>query len=204
MKRILLFIAAGLMMTITAQANEISLKQTNDFDNNPRYRTIQPVLFTYNQVDYALFPNGEIEFELAMRRSRSTLNRRSSIRSQNTYNTSNRSSFDRRFVRYNRRGQVTKIGSTRVFYNSLGQVAKVGNLNVHYRNRVLNSVGGLQVLYNRRGEITAARGHVLVRNHYDQGHDCNDHNFGHFDTDDQDDHQDWDNGIYFKRKSAQK
>jgi hypothetical protein len=204
MKRILLFIAAGLMMTITAQAKEISLKQTNDFDNNGRYRTMQPVLFTYNQVDYALFPNGEIEFELPMRRSRSTLNRRSSIRSQNIYTASNRSSFDRGFVRYNRRGQVTKIGTTRVFYNHLGQVAKVGNLNVHYRNRVLNSVGGLQVLYNRRGEITAARGHVLVRSYYGRGHDCNDHNFGHFDTDDQDDHQNWDNGIYFKRKSAQK
>ena len=197
----LLFIAAGLMMTMTAQANEISLKQTNDFNNNNgRYRNVQPVLFTYNQVDYAIFPNGKIEFELPEYRSRSTVNRRSSIRSHSAYHDSNSSRVDRRFVRYNRRGQVTKIGNTRVFYNSRGKVAKVGNLRVQYRNNVLNSVGGLQVLYNRREQITAARGHVLVRNHYGRGHDCNDHNFGHFDTDAHGDHQDWDSGIYFKRK----
>lgn len=200
MKRILLFIAAGLMMTITAQGTEISLNESNDFKiTDGRYRSVQPVLFTYNNVDYAIFPNGKIEFELPNRNARSSsrrvVNRRYSVNSVSNYST-----YGRNFVRYNRRGQAVKIGSTRIYYNSRGDVARVGNLNVAYRNGVLSKVGGLEVQYNRRGQITAARGHVLVKNNYGRGHDCNDHNFGHFHGE-EDDHQDWDNGIYFKRNS---
>lgn len=201
MKRMLLFIAAGLMMMTTAQANEIDLKESNDFKiNSTLYRNAQPVLFTYNNVDYAIFPDGRIEFEMPQRNVRSSHYRRSSTRRYNTYSTSilnNR----RQFVRYNRKGQVVKIGNTRLFYNRLGMIKKVGNLDVGYAYGVLNRVGGLEVLYNRRGRMIAARGHVQVRNFYGHGHDCNEHNFGHF-SDEEDDHQDWDNGIYFKRKAT--
>lgn len=200
MKRILLFIAAGLMMTITAQANEIDLKESNDFKiTDSRYRSAQPVLFTYNNVDYAIFPNGKIEFKLPNRNARST-NRRGVNRRYSLNSVSNYSTYRRNYVRYNRSGQAVKIGDTRIYYNSRGDVARVGKLNVAYRNGVLRKVGGLEVQYNRRGKIIAARGHVLVRNNYGRGHDCNDHNFGHF-HDQEDDNQDWDNGIYFKRNS---
>ncbi|AGC77436.1 hypothetical protein LX97_01733 [Nonlabens dokdonensis] len=198
MKRMLLFIATSLMMITTAQANEIDLKESNDFKMNQTiYRNVQPVLFTYNNVDYAIFPDGRIEFEVPQGNTRSNYYRRSTSRRYTTYSTSllnNR----RQFVRYNRRGQVVKIGNTRLFYNRLGAIQKVGTLNVGYAYGVVNRVGGLEVLYNRRGRLIAARGHVLVRNFYGHGHDCNDHNFGEF----IDDHQDWDDGIYFKRKAT--
>jgi hypothetical protein len=200
MKRMLLFIAVGLLMTITAQANEICLDESNDFKiTNNRYRNVQPVLFTYNNIDYAIFPNGRIEFELPNQNVRSSYNRRGVGRRYQLNAVSYDNNRRRNFVRYNRRGQVSKIGNTRISYNGRGNVARVGALDVLYRNGLVSKVGGLQVLYNRRGQITAARGHVLVRNFYGHGHDCNDHDFGHFGNGN-DDNQDWDNGIYFKRK----
>ncbi|WP_124979823.1 hypothetical protein [Nonlabens xiamenensis] len=199
MKKMLLFIAVGLMTMTTAQAAENHLNETNDFPpRNHRYRNVQPVLFTYNNVDYAIFPDGRVDFELPNHRwnnQRSSVNRRYHVNRSNIRNRQNG------LVRYNHIGQVVKIGPTRIFYNGRGNVAKIGRLKVNYRRGVLSGVGGLKVLYNRRGQITAARGHVLVRDFYGHGHDCNDHDFGHFHNDQQfDDRQDWDNGVYFKRK----
>jgi hypothetical protein len=204
MKGILLFIAAGLLITITAQANEICETESNDFKiNEARYRNAQPVLFTYNNIDYAIFPNGKIEFELPYRNSRSSINRRGVRRCPATfdtiYHTSNRN-YNRRTIRYNRYGQVSQIGPTHISYNRRNIVSRVGGLDILYRNGVVRKVGGLKVLYNRRGQIVAARGHVLARNFYGHGHHCNDHNFGVFNEYDNDVNQGWDNGIYFKRK----
>jgi len=62
MKKFLLFIAAGLMMT-TAQA----INQTTDGPikgYSKRYNKVQPVLFTYDNIDFAMYPDGQLEFEL--------------------------------------------------------------------------------------------------------------------------------------------
>jgi len=159
MKRILLFIAAGLMMTITAQGTEIDLKESNDFKiTDSRYK-LQPVLFTYNNVDYAIYANGNIKFELPKRNVRSS-NRRGVNRRYNLNSVSNYSTYDKNFVRYNRQGQAVKIGNTRIYYNSKGDVTRVGNIKIAYRNGVLRKVGGLKVQYNRRGQIISSRGHV--------------------------------------------
>jgi hypothetical protein len=199
MKRMLLCIAVVMMIMTTAQASEIGLEENNDFPpRSNRYRNVQPVLFTYNHVDYAIFPNGKVEFELPQRAA--VRNNRQVTRRYDVYRRSNRN-YRSSFVRYNRYGQVTKIGNTRISYNSRGNVARIGTLNVSYRYGALSNVGGLQVLYNRRGQITAARGHVLVRNFYGHGHDCSDHDFGHFNNGHDDDHQDWDDGVYFERKA---
>lgn len=194
MKKMLLFIAAGLMMMTTAQAIEIFETQDHLRGEFTRYRNAQPVLFALNGIDFAVFPDGHVEFEIPhnvrVNRNRGNnnrryeLNRRSSIRN------------NRGFVRYNRRGQVTRIGQTRISYFPSGQVARIGHINMDYTRRgaVLNQVGGLEVRYNRNGRLVAARGQVNLRDRLTHNQD-----FGHFNDNNQ---GDWDDGIFFKRNTT--
>jgi len=148
MKTRLLFTAVSvfLMMT-TAQATE-DVQSHNNEENfkgiMTGYRNAQPVLFQFNGVDYAVFPDG-----------------------------------------------------TRISYFPNGQVARVGRLRMDYQgfNAVLRQVGGLEVRYNRRGQLIAARGCVNNREV-----DCRFQEFGTFQDADQDA---WDDGIFFKRAPGQ-
>ncbi len=177
------------MMT-TAQASEVTSDvTTNDFKGylNP-YRNVQPVLFQLNGIDYAIFPDGTLQYELPQRRFVRNNNR---WNRRNNFNT--RFNSRRGFVRHNRLGQVTRIGNTRISYFPNGQVARIGHLRTDYigRNGVLRQIGGLEVRYNRRGQLIAARGCVDQRLI-----DCTFQEFGTFQTADPDA---WDDGFFFKK-----
>jgi hypothetical protein len=182
------------MMMTTAQAIEINNEDPiKGFYK--RYKKVQPVLFTYENIDYAMFPDGQLEFEIP----RYTTNVHYSRRA-----IDNRSrSHARQNVQYNRYGQVTFINGTRIFYNRNGQVARLGALDVDYHHGILDRVGGLDVRYDKKGKLIAARGHVNDYANLGRRHDCNDHNFGHIDQHSNSGYvqndQDWDDGVYFKR-----
>lgn len=191
MKKRLLFIAVSvILMMTTAQASEVTSDvTTNDLKGyfNP-YRNAQPVLFQLNGIDYAIFPDGSLQYELPERSfaRNNRLNRRS-----NFYTRFNNR---RGFVRHNRLGQVTRIGNTRISYFPNGQVARIGHLRTDYvgRNGVLRQIGGLEVRYNRRGQLIAARGCVDQRLA-----DCTFQSFGTFQDADQ---NAWDDGFFFKKE----
>ncbi|GAK93226.1 hypothetical protein JCM19298_1945 [Nonlabens ulvanivorans] len=191
MKKMILLMAAGLMMMTTAQANEVLVNQDNLQGELTRYRNAQPVLFALNNVDYAVFPDGRVEFELP--NTRQSYGNSNNYRRYDTNRRSSNRSSNRNFVSYNRKGQVTKIGNTRISYFASGQVARIGHLNMDYTRRggVLNQVGGLEVRYNRNGKLIAARGQVNLRERLTHNQD-----FGHFPDDN---HDDWDDGVFFKR-----
>lgn len=194
MKKFLLFIAAGLMMT-TAQA--IDLNNDGPIKGfSKRYKKVQPVLFTYDNIDFAMFPNGRLEYELPRNVGHERYSRRAVDRRRGVHYQAN--------VRHNRYGQVTRINGTRVSYNHNGQVARIGGLQVDYYRGILDRVGGLDVRYNKKGKLIAARGHVNIHANHGRRHDCSSHNFGH--VDDRYAHQDndWDDGVYFKRAKIKK
>ena len=197
MKTRLLFTAVSvfLMMT-TAQATE-DVQSHNNEENfkgiMTGYRNAQPVLFQFNGVDYAVFPDGTLQYELPQRMI--TRQRGNRWNSRSFYNR--RFNRNRGLIRHNRLGQVTRIGNTRISYFPNGQVARVGRLRMDYQgfNAVLRQVGGLEVRYNRRGQLIAARGCVNNREV-----DCRFQEFGTFQDADQDA---WDDGIFFKRAPGQ-
>ncbi|BAO55688.1 hypothetical protein [Nonlabens marinus] len=196
MKKIILFVAAGLLMMTTAQA----IERTNDGPikgYSKRYQKVQPVLFTYENVDYAIYPDGHLEFEVPRYVTNAHYSRRAT--------DNRRGSYARQNLQYNRYGQVTFINGTRVFYNRNGQVARLGALDVDYHRGILDRVGGLDVRYNRNGKLIAARGHVNIYADLGYRHDCSSHNFGHVDVHGyaQND-RDWDEGVYFKRGKKSK
>ncbi|WP_167342184.1 hypothetical protein [Nonlabens sp. SY33080] len=180
MKKVLLFMALGLMSLNYASAFEINKSDSHDFENhNRRIRNSQAVIFNHRGVDYAISPTGRLSFDAGIRSS----DRR--IRGRRVATRNN-------LIRYNRYGEVTKIGNTRIFYDSRGRVRKVGNIRVDYTRGWLSRVGGLDVRYNRRGKLIAARGYVNPYRNSGTNQD-----FGHFpDEDDA-----FDNGVFFERKS---
>jgi len=186
--------AAGLLLMTTAQANDVFQEDPMN-DGYKDYKKVQPVLFTYDLVEYAIYPDGHLEYELPRRVQPDHYSRRSSQNRRGIY-ASNQ-------VNHNQYGQLTYINGTRIAYNRNGQVARLGNLNVNYYHGILDQVGGLEVRYNKKGKLIAARGHVDRYVDLDRRHDCNDHNFGHVEQHSNNGYaqngKDWDDGVYFKR-----
>ncbi|WP_146126728.1 hypothetical protein [Nonlabens agnitus] len=194
MKKILLFMAACLMLT-TAQAMDTSSSDGLIEGYSKRYKKVQPVLFTHNFIDFALYPDGRLEFNIP-RYSNATICIRPAMNRRRSVGVSQGN------VRYNRLGQLTLINNTRVSYNRDGTVARIGRLDVDYYRGILDRVGGLEVRYDKKGRLIAARGHVDVYADLGRRHDCASHNFGHFD--DGYARNDWDDGVYFKRAKIKK
>ncbi|AZQ43905.1 hypothetical protein [Nonlabens ponticola] len=169
MKKLLLFMAAGLMMT-TAQATDQNIEGPIDGFSN-RYRWMEPVTFSMNQADFYVYPDGHIEFDLRRNNqiyhySRRAVDRRRGLRG--------------RQVRYNRQGLPIRVNNTQIFYDRRGRVTQIGRVDVGYHRGTLDYVGGLDVRYHRNGQLLAARGQVKFWKNYGRN-DRRFRNFGKID-----------------------
>jgi len=148
-----LLIAVLLLGGISAQANQVTTLDQND--RVTRYNTTNSVTITERGVQFTIFRNGDLEY--SSRSQVQTQGRRSrAIRTApgQTYGVTYASNA-RQTVKYNRNGQLIKVGNTYISYYRNGQVKQIGNTTVRYTNNRLARVGNRTVHYNRRGAITS-------------------------------------------------
>ena len=146
MKKLYLFIASCFLASIAVNAA----------NTNNRYNNQTPFIFIENGVEYAVFNNGEFDFNI-IHQPKANIN----IRTRNinlSFNTGYNYEpyiqkdrygaivqIERTPIYYNRYGKVTRIGSVLINYNHHGWVSNIGNLNIYYTNH--------GTIYNRRGYI---------------------------------------------------
>lgn len=148
MRKLLLFFAVSFFAINTANAT------TNNYNNDT------PFIFIENNIEYAVFRNGDFDFNILN-------NRNSSVRVNAgllniSFNTGRNYS---PYVETNRYGEISLINRTPIFYDYQGRVSRIGNINVNY-NRLgfVSSIGNLNVLYNRNGTYNCSTGYVNIRN----------------------------------------
>ncbi len=176
MKRTLLVFASLLIGLTTATATELhSQKPETKLDKTKNYRYAQPIMFMERGVEFLIFPDGSFDFNTNndnnhyddtyyrsnSRRSNVNVTRRgpnSSIKySSNRYSKRGVS------ISHDRDGTVRRVGNVYLNYDRSGRLARAGSIFMRYhrgRHSDLSRVGGLQVDYNRWGEITNTRGQV--------------------------------------------
>lgn len=130
---------------------------------NHRNTTDTPFVFIENNVEYAVFKNGDFDFNI-INNYRSRVNVNTSFINF-SFNTGHNYA---PYIERNRYGDITQINRTPIFYDYKGRVSQIGNINVNYnRYGFVNSIGSLNVIYHSNGVYNRSIGMVNLRNrHY--------------------------------------
>jgi hypothetical protein len=123
MKKAILFLAM-LLLVSTVEAKNNSLESNKGIDKSTYHR---PITFQENGVKFYVFANGDVEFQ----KNRRYTSNHTYYRGRNGsryYNSSPR----RILVRYDRRGNLMRVGNVHLPYNYFGQVTQIGTVPVFY------------------------------------------------------------------------
>jgi hypothetical protein len=191
MKKITLLVASIFLIgSGVANATERNItKSPVDF------RNADPIVFSERGVEFYVFADGQFDFNTTpsngdmyykQGRRTSAVNKTygtpASIRNGN-YGVK---------IEHDYEGRVRRIGNVFINYDANDRIKRVGSVYMTYNRFALTQVGGLQIIYNRRGQIVdifgsvkGGRGYQYYQNNnngYDNDYDYdNDQNSGNQD-----------------------
>ncbi len=160
MKKMVLFIAALILVGTTAQATDHKHLDQKDRVTK-RYHHTQPIVFVEGGVKFFVYPEGDIDFKI-LRRNRS---HHVNWNTRNGFNTPGGSygyyNPNHRMVRYDHYGRLKKVGPNYISYDRYNRVRRIGTIYVRYNRRgLLYKVGGLHIFYNKYGAIKYVEGEI--------------------------------------------
>ena len=147
------------------------------------FRNADPIVFTERGVEFYVFPDGQFDFNT--RPSNGEMYNKSGRRNgpNMTYgapaNGQNRNYGVK--VEHDYSGKVRRIGNVFINYDANDRIKRVGSVYMTYNRYALTQVGGLQIIYNRRGEIVDFVGAVNGGRayQYSQNNNGSNHDYGH-------------------------
>lgn len=161
MKNILLTTIATLFIAIGMNANT-----TN------RYNNEQPFVFVESGIEFAVFKDGQFDFNVLKPNHRGVNVRLNTGIIDFSFNTGH--NYDT-YVQYDDYGAVVQIENTPIFYDYYGRVNRVGNIHMDYNhNNLISRIGNMRLTYNRSGEYTYANG--IINNYNTNYRYTNRHN----------------------------
>ena len=183
MKQITLLVAVTLLAGTTMKASTVAT--TSNESRTTRFSLDEPITFIERGISFYVFPNGEFDF-----------NTETSTDTEILYRTNGRRSNNQpQGVRIERdaSGKVRRVGNVFINYDFQNRIKRIGTVYMSYNRFALSQVGGLKIIYNRRGEIVNIFGSVKG---YTFGHDnCNED----FDFDD---NQNQEHSQYYYRQNG--
>ena len=145
MRNLLLTTIATLFIAIGMNANT-----ANRYNNN------QPFVFVESGIEFAVFQDGQFDFNVLRTNQRGVNVRLNtgiidfSFNTGRNYNT---------YVQYDDYGAVIQIENTPVFYDYYGRVNRIGNIHMNYNHRnLISRIGNMHLSYNQYGEFRYANG----------------------------------------------
>ncbi|WP_300568259.1 hypothetical protein [Flavobacterium sp.] len=172
MKKITLLVASFFLVGSMAVASENPVFSDNT--TIARHGFEEPISFTERGIEFFVFPNGEFDFNT----------RPDDSQGGYVYKTAGRRStviVERGPVNYGVRiehdsfGRVRRVGNTFINYDYTDRVSRIGTVYMKYNSFALSQVGGLRIIYNRRGQIIDIVGNVKgyyagYNNNHGNGH----------------------------------
>lgn len=161
MKKIALFVASIILIGGIANASEI-IKNSTKNSSFDAYYEVEPIEFMERGIVFYVFPDGQFDFNTVS--SSSTVLYRPSKRIK----TGNPSFTPEGFRKINQGvrvdfdtfGRIRRIGSVFLNYDAANRIQRIGSVHMKYNRMALIQVGGLQLIYNHRGQIVNYVGFV--------------------------------------------
>jgi len=178
MRKITLLVATVLLLGNVVKATEL----------RTRYSFDEPISFVERGIEFFVFPNGDFDFNTRPQDSEGEYFYRAAGK-RGTQTTAARGT-----VNYGTRiehdsfGRVRRVGNTFINYDSRDRVSRIGTVYMRYNRYALTQIGGLQIVYDRRGDIVKMFGNVkggrnqgYVYNNYDYDYDYSSNHQGNDD-----------------------
>lgn len=157
MKKITLLVASILLFGNAVNASEIITY--SDEENGMIYSFDEPISFTERGIEFFVFPNGEFDFNTRPDDNQGDYfyktagKRGASIQARTPMNYGTR-------IEHDNFGRVRRIGNTFINYDNRDRVSRIGTVYMIYNRAALAQIGGMRIVYNRRGEIVDTVGHI--------------------------------------------
>ena len=146
--------------------------------NNKRspvdFRNADPIVFTERGIEFFIFPDGQFDF-----------NTRPSTGSTGGmyYKAGKKNGMNKTYgapanyrngnygvkVEHDNMGRVRQVGNVFINYDVNDRVKRIGSVYMTYNRFALERVGGLEIIYNRRGQIVDTFGAVKGGKAYQYG-----------------------------------
>jgi len=157
MKKITLLVASVLLYGNLANASAIM--NHSDGKNKIDFNQNEPIEFIERGIAFYVFPNGEFDFnttptvnnDVYYRRSANATpeGRRNFIPENNGVR-----------IEHDALGRVRRIGNVFINYDFQNRIKRIGTVYMSYNRFALDQIGGLKIIYNRRGQIINMYGSV--------------------------------------------
>ena len=162
MKKITLLVASILLVGSVAKASELNF---TDEETRTRFNFDEPISFTERGIEFFVFPNGDFDFNTRPNDSQGDYFFRSAgKRVSNTSTARGNANVNYgTLIEHDSFGRVRRVGNTFINYDNFDRVSRIGTVYMKYNRLSLTQVGGLKIVYNRRGDIVDMIGSVKGR-----------------------------------------
>ncbi len=172
MKKITLLVASIFLVGSVANASELI-----NFSDDRRFpvsiNNAEPIVFVERGVEFYVFADGQFDFNT--RPSKGDLYYKNGRRSVNK--TFGAPANNRNFgvkIEHDNLGRIRRVGNVFVNYDANDRIKRIGSVYMSYNRFALSQVGGLKIVYNRRGQIIdfvgAVKGYSYNNDHQDDNY----------------------------------
>ena len=159
MKKITLLVASVLLIGNVAKASEII--KTTDVENRTRYSFDEPISFVERGIEFFVFPNGDFDFNTRPQDSQGDyFYRKAGGRNAKAQARGNGNSNYGVLIEHDSFGRVRRVGNTFINYDNRDRVNRIGTVYMRYNRFALSQIGGMQIIYNHRGDIVNTIGSI--------------------------------------------
>jgi hypothetical protein len=152
-----------LAVSIMLTASLASAKETKSFEmtdvTTGRYSFDEPISFTERGIEFFVFPNGDFDFNTRPNDSQGDYFFRGAGKKGSE--KLNRGSVNYGvLIEHDSFGRVRRVGNTFINYDFTDRVSRIGSVFMRYNRFALSQIGGLKIVYDRRGNIVDMIGSV--------------------------------------------
>ncbi len=161
MKKITLLVASILLVGSVANASVI-IKNSGD-DKRNKWSFDEPISFTERGIEFFVFPNGDFDFNTRPQDSQGDYAYKGAGRKGTTSTARGPVNYGV-LIEHDSFGRVRRVGNTFINYDARDRVNRIGTVYMKYNRWALTQIGGMQIVYNNRGDIVDRIGSIKGRN----------------------------------------
>ena len=195
MKTITLLVASVLLCGNLANASEIinysGERTRTNFNSN------EPIEFTERGITFYVFPNGEFDFNTEQTVGNDNYYRRAVNTTNGAPRVVSMPNTSGTVIEHDALGRVRRVGNVFINYDYENRIKRIGTIYMSYNRFALDQVGGLKIIYNRKGQIIDMLGNVKgYGNNY--GYTCSNNTY--YNSNNYSESQNNSNNQYYYRK----
>ncbi|MGC4039468.1 MAG: hypothetical protein QM710_01365 [Flavobacterium sp.] len=157
MKTITLLVASILLVGNAVNAQGL-IKNSGE-ERRMGYSFDEPISFTERGIEFYVFPNGDFDFNTRPNDSQGDYYYKTAGKRVAATQSRNAGNYGVR-IEQDSFGRVRRVGNTFINYDNRDRVSRIGTVYMKYNRTALAQIGGMRIVYNRRGEIVDTVGNI--------------------------------------------